>query len=106
MDDLRALEENLNLEISDYSLLERALTHRSYLNENPGTALEDNERLEFLGDTILGTVVAEHLFRELPADDEGRLTRIKSEVVSTRALAAAGRPWPCLWGAARGPPRA
>ncbi len=87
MEDLRALEENLNLEISDYSLLERALTHRSYVNENPGTALEDNERLEFLGDAVLDFVVGAYLYNRFPEVDEGELTVLRSALVKTKTLA-------------------
>ena len=57
MEDLLALEKNLGIEFNDYSLLSRSLTHRSFLNENPHQALEDNERLEFLGDAVLDFVV-------------------------------------------------
>ncbi len=87
MEDLRALEEKLNLEISDYSLLQRALTHRSYLNENPGTALEDNERLEFLGDAVLDFVVGAYLYNRFPEMDEGELTSLRAALVRTKTLA-------------------
>ena len=53
MDDLLELGERLGVAFDDFSLLSRALTHRSYLNENPGSILEDNERLEFLGDAVI-----------------------------------------------------
>ncbi|GIW12910.1 MAG: ribonuclease III [Tepidiforma sp.] len=71
-------------------LLQQALTHSSYLNENP-SARASNERLEFLGDAILGLVVARHLFERLPEAGEGELTRVRAEVVrgSTLARAAA-----------------
>ena len=53
MINLAELEENFGIDFSDKSLLQRALTHRSYLNEHPSFPLEDNERLEFLGDAVL-----------------------------------------------------
>jgi ribonuclease-3 len=91
MEDLRALEEKLNLEIGDYSLLQRALTHRSYLNENPGTGLEDNERLEFLGDAVLDFVVGAYLYNRFPEMDEGELTSLRAALVRTKTLANFGR---------------
>jgi ribonuclease-3 len=87
MDDLRALEKKLNLEVSDYSLLERALTHRSFLNENPGSALEDNERLEFLGDAVVDFVVGAYLYNRFPEMDEGELTALRAALVRTETLA-------------------
>jgi ribonuclease-3 len=67
--------------------LNRALTHRSYLNENEDVQ-EDNERLEFLGDAVLDLVAAEMLYRRLPEMQEGRLTRLRAALVSTERLAA------------------
>jgi ribonuclease-3 len=68
------------------SLLTRALTHRSYLNEHPEIEPEDNERLEFLGDAILDFVVANWLYRTYPEFNEGRLTSIRSAFVRTEKL--------------------
>lgn len=70
----------------DNFLLTRALTHRSYLNENR-SVLEDNERLEFLGDSILGYVVAEWLYNNFPEKKEGVLTKLRSALVHTQQLA-------------------
>lgn len=67
-------------------LLQRALTHRSYLNEHP-QELEDNERLEFLGDAVLGFLVGELLYRRYPKMSEGQLTSVRSELVRERQLA-------------------
>jgi ribonuclease-3 len=67
-------------------LLERALTHTSFANENPGVA--DNERLEFLGDSVLNHVVAAWLFRTLPELGEGRLTTMRAALVRAERLAA------------------
>ena len=71
-------------------LIRRALTHRSYLNENRN-ALEDNERLEFLGDSILSLVVAEWLYHHFPEKKEGSLTKIRSALVHTHQLAKFAR---------------
>ncbi len=73
------------LEFSDPSLLLRALTHRSYVNEHPD-ALEDNERLEFLGDAALDFLSAAWLYNHFPEMDEGQLTRLRSSLVCTEQL--------------------
>ena len=70
-------------------LLERALTHRSYAYEHGG--LPNNERLEFLGDSVLGLVVTDSLYREHPDLAEGRLAKLRAAVVNARALAEVGR---------------
>ena len=75
-------------EFRDPSLLTRALTHRSYLNEHPEVSLEDNERLEFLGDSVLGAILADHLFRRFTGRWEGELTLMKSWLVSEPSLLA------------------
>ena len=76
----------LNLPIRNYFLLSRALTHRSYLNENKD-AIEDNERLEFLGDAVLDFIVAEWLYHHYPEKPEGDLTRLRAALVHTDQLA-------------------
>ena len=73
----------------DPELLERALTHRSYAYENGG--LPTNERLEFLGDSVLGVVVTETLYLTHPDLSEGRLAKLRAAVVNARALAEVGR---------------
>jgi ribonuclease-3 len=70
----------------DSSLLQRALTHRSYVNEHP-EVLEDNERLEFLGDAVLDFVTGAFLYHRYPEMAEGRLTRLRSALVRTEQLA-------------------
>lgn len=85
--DLRSIEQRLGVRFNDYSLLSRALTHRSYLNENPGEALEDNERLEYLGDAVLDFVVAGYLYHRYPEMKEGELTMLRAALVRTRTLA-------------------
>jgi ribonuclease III len=78
--------QRLGLQISDLLLLSRALTHRSYLNEHP-EALEDNERLEFLGDAVLDFIVGAWLYNRYPDMLEGELTRMRSALVHTEQLA-------------------
>jgi ribonuclease III len=80
----------LGLPFSDWLLLSRALTHRSYLNEH-NDALEDNERLEFLGDAVLDFVVGAWLYNRYPEMPEGDLTRMRSALVYTESLAVFGR---------------
>jgi ribonuclease-3 len=82
----REFSERLGLPFSDYLLLSRALTHRSYLNEHP-EALEDNERLEFLGDAVLDFLVGAWLYNHFPEMAEGDLTRLRSALVRTEQLA-------------------
>ncbi|MFN2221747.1 MAG: ribonuclease III [Chloroflexota bacterium] len=91
MDDIRSLEDAVGVQFNDYSLFSRALTHRSFLNENPGEALEDNERLEYLGDAVLDFVVAAYLYHHFPEMKEGELTMLRAALVRTRTLAAIAR---------------
>ncbi len=91
MKQLKALEEHLGISFNDKSLLLRALTHRSYLNENPDPSLTDNERLEFLGDAVLDFVVAEHLYHRYPEMQEGEMTALRSVLVQERTLADLAR---------------
>jgi ribonuclease-3 len=87
MPDLFAIEKSLGLTFGDKTLLYRALTHRSYLNENPNHPLEDNERLEFLGDAVLDFITAEYLYHHFPEMDEGQLTSLRAALVRTGTLA-------------------
>lgn len=75
------------LPFQDASLLYHALTHRSYLYENPKEARDDNERLEFLGDAVLGFLSSEFLYSFYPQMNEGQLTRLRSELVDEKQLA-------------------
>lgn len=86
--DLGALELRLGQAV-DADLLRTALTHRSYAYENGG--LPTNERLEFLGDSVLGLVVTDTLYRAHPDLPEGQLAKLRAAVVNMRALAAVGR---------------
>ncbi len=88
-DDARAqLTDRLAI-VVEPGLLERALTHRSYAYENGG--LPTNERLEFLGDSVLGLVVTDALYRNHPELPEGQLAKLRAAVVNMRALAEVGR---------------
>jgi ribonuclease III len=84
------LSARLGISLKNPSLLTRALTHRSYLNENPGT-LEDNERLEFLGDAVLDFVVGDWVYQHCPEMHEGDLTRVRSALVRNEQLAEFAR---------------
>jgi len=95
--DLPALEERLGYTFKDRGLLERALTHRSWAHESVRAGEEEkarhlhNEALEFVGDSVLGLVVADALFRSHPHVTEGELSRMKHRLVSTHTLARAAR---------------
>lgn len=91
IEQLQALETILEIKMQDYSLLSRALTHRSYLNERPDDFLEDNERLEFLGDAVLDFVVGSYLYHRFPEMDEGGLTSLRAALVRTETLAGFAR---------------
>lgn len=84
--DITLAERALGLDFHDKSLLQRALTHRSYLNESPDYPYEDNERLEFLGDAVLDFVVGEYLYERFPDQDEGTLTSLRAALVCTQSL--------------------
>src|SRR4030042_1498458 len=83
---LNKLQKNLRIKFKNKSLLNRALTHRSYVNEFR-TGLKDNERLEYLGDAVLAVVINEYLFKRFEYYPEGDLAKIKSAVVSEATLA-------------------
>lgn len=86
---IETLAERINVSFKDISLLRTACTHRSYLNENKGSGLEHNERLEFLGDAVLELVVTSFLFRKYPKKSEGELTAYRSAIVNTVSLTKA-----------------
>ena len=85
--DVAALETALRVEFGDRRLLELALVHDSYLNENPGSLEESNERLEFLGDAVIGAAAAHELYRRNLEWPEGRLSEARSELVRGETLA-------------------
>ena len=84
---IKDLENALGYRFKNIILLQNALTHSSYANETWHDSLRSNERLEFLGDSILGMVVAEYLYRTFPERPEGELTRMRADMVCERALA-------------------
>ena len=84
---IRDLEEEIGYHFKNISLLQNALTHSSYANERWHNSLLSNERLEFLGDSILGMLVAEYLFRNFPDRPEGELTRMRADMVCEKTLA-------------------
>ena len=86
-DEFGDLQRALGYRFRDVGLLEHALTHTSRANEDVSGGVKDNESLEFLGDAVLGFVVADLLFREFPQLDEGEKSKMKASLVSTLALA-------------------
>lgn len=84
---LHALEERLNYRFHDINLLSIALTHRSYVNENPHPLLTDNERFEFLGDAVLGLCVSDLLINKYADISEGTLSKIRAGIVNEKPLA-------------------
>jgi ribonuclease-3 len=80
------LADRLGLELNELALLSQALIHSSYVHEQPDAG-DSNERLEFLGDSVLSLVISERLFKLHPAEDEGALSTRRSAIVSARALA-------------------
>ena len=85
---VKDLENAIGYQFRNIMLLKNALTHSSYANEYWHDSLKSNERLEFLGDSILGMVVAEHLYRNFPERTEGELTKMRADMVCEQALAA------------------
>ena len=83
---MTALEERLGYSFRNRALLETALTHSSYANENRASGNVCNERLEFLGDSVLGVTVADFLYRHFPDMPEGRMTRLRAELVCEQSL--------------------
>ena len=83
---LKEFQKKIGYKFRDIALLERALTHSSYANENRASGVLDNERLEFLGDSVLGMNTALHLFAKYPDEPEGELTKMRSSLVCTGAL--------------------
>ena len=84
---IRELENAIGYRFHNISLLQNALAHASYANERWHNSLMSNERLEFLGDSILGMVVADHLYRNFADRPEGELTRMRADMVCEKALA-------------------
>jgi ribonuclease-3 len=86
--DLAPLQERIGHTFKDLALLEQAVTHRSYLNENPSWPLGHNERLEFLGDAVLELIITERLYAQFPDTPEGEMTNWRAALVNATMLAA------------------
>ena len=84
---IKDLETAIGYRFHNISLLQNALTHSSYANERWHNSLLSNERLEFLGDSVLGMLVAEYLYRTFPDRPEGELTRMRADMVCEKTLA-------------------
>jgi ribonuclease III len=87
MNDFSKLESELAVKFKKKEILKQAFCHRSYLNENPECGLENNERLEFLGDAVLELVVTEYLYQNFPQKSEGELTNWRAALVNAKILA-------------------
>jgi len=83
---MEELQEKLGYRFNDRALLLTALSHSSYANENKNAGLMSNERLEFLGDSVLGQVVSSHLYLSYPKMPEGNMTRLRAELVCEQSL--------------------
>ena len=87
MSGLDDLQQKLGIHFKDISILKQAFTHKSYLNENPSTSVHDNERMEFLGDSLLNFTVADKLYTDFPTLPEGKLTEIRISLIRQEKLA-------------------
>ena len=88
---LRGLEENIGYTIADKKLLRNALCHSSYSNECRSEHISSNERLEFLGDSVLSIITSEYLYLSFPERSEGELSNIRREIVDSASLASFAR---------------
>lgn len=91
MKNLKILEKQIKISFKDKDLLKNAFIHRSYLNENKDLSLSSNEKLEFLGDSVLSFITSVYLYKGYPLLKEGEYTEIKSSIVKTGSLAAAAQ---------------
>ena len=87
MNSLKDIKKRIGIEFKNEALLKLAITHSSYVNEYQAIAPESNERLELLGDAILGMIIAEHLYLKFPEHAEGELTGFRASLVCTTTLA-------------------
>ena len=84
---LGKIEERIGYTFQKKDLLMAAFTHSSYVNETKAKGIADSERLEFLGDSILGLLIAEYLFQRLPEEPEGQLSQLRSQIVDATSCA-------------------
>jgi len=87
MKDFSSFEKKLGIKFKNKDLLTQAFCHRSFLNENPDFCLDNNERLEFLGDAVLELIVTEWLYEKYPKESEGELTNWRAALVNAKILA-------------------
>ena len=87
MVDWNTLQQHIGIEFNDISLLKQAFIHSSYFNENPDSPISDNERLEFLGDSVLNFVTSQKLFLDFPHLQEGKLTELRISLIREETLA-------------------
>lgn len=80
------LEKSLSMTFTNHSLITQAFIHSSYVNEHHDAQLEDNERLEFLGDAVLELIISEHLYKTYPEMPEGEMSKLRSRIVREEAL--------------------
>ncbi len=90
---MKTLETKLGYQFQNPKLLDHTLTHSSYANEHHLGSISSNERLEFLGDSVLGMIVADHLYRTFPDLPEGDLTRIRANLVCEGSLVLVAKEW-------------
>ena len=86
---LDQIESLLGLKFKNKDILKTAFIHRSYLNEHPEEKLPHNERLEFLGDSVLGMIVSKYIYEKYPTHPEGDLTNFRSSIVNAKSLSKA-----------------
>lgn len=91
MNNYNDIEKKLGVIFKNKDILNTALIHRSYINENRGKNLENNERLEFLGDAVLELIISDYIYTKYPTKPEGELTAIRSAIVRTESLADESR---------------
>ncbi|HWC57475.1 MAG TPA: ribonuclease III, partial [Candidatus Paceibacterota bacterium] len=91
MKDFSAFEKNIGITFTNSAYLTQAFIHRSYINENPKSGLEHNERLEFLGDAVIELIVTDYLFRTYPTHHEGELTAYRSALVNAIIMGEVAR---------------
>ena len=91
LDSLAEFQDRIGYRFRDPELLGRALTHKSFSNERRDAPSTHNERMEFLGDTVLGFLIGELIFRAFPNLQEGALSKIKAHLVSAATLSEKGR---------------
>jgi ribonuclease-3 len=88
---LRNFQQTLAYNFNDINLLDNALIHRSFVNENPSLSCKDNERLEFLGDAVIGLCISDIVIKKFPDYAEGQLSKLRAYVVNEQSLAELAR---------------